>query len=706
MKKKLLIVGGISVSALILFVIIYFLPNQTDSGKSTQYPSIPDGYKTKISEFNGLKYETYYDILNQDTSEIVLNWLKSENEFTHSYLQSLPNYDNVNQTILRYSNFRRFEYAKRDGGLYIFSEIDPRNNQYKVFYSNMDKYEPVEIFKTSNFYPQGNYYFKRATPSLDGKYLAILNQNEEQYKAEIIILNIDSSKNPAAKPIKLKASVNSGLCWSEKGLFYNSPDALDLDKNAVWFYNLSEGKGESELIYSNPKLPQHHKYPYFSYDRKHFIINSYLESEGSEVCYSEYSATGVFKFKILIPQTKFYFKFVEKVGNSLIFLTNENAPNKKLVKIDITQSPYTPIELIAEDSMTLQRVTFNQGRFVALYFDDLFGRVKLYDSTGAFIEKGELPEQSFITGFRGKAKDSDLLFISSTLNKPNEIMKFDALRNRFSSLEKPRTNFNPNNYVINNIYHKTPDNHTLNIVITHQRDINMDGTNPLFLWVNSIENLNSIPGFGYGKIDFMERGGVFVVVNLFRNVEPGKMDFKEIMRLIENSSSNLNSVFKYLIDNKITNNEKIAAGSSGLGALVLANLVIKQPELLRCLFLIDGLFDLTSLINKTENTQNIRNLFGEPADTSEFRMCLNNSPIYKLSGLNSFPATYIEHRFYNNLIPAANSCKMAILLQKNKEIKEPVLLSVNNLNSNLTLDQDVTLRARRWSFVEHHLKMQ
>jgi prolyl oligopeptidase PreP (S9A serine peptidase family) len=112
------------------------------------------------------------------------------------------------------------------------------------------------------------------------------------------------------------------------------------------------------------------------------------------------------------------------------------------------------------------------------------------------------------------------------------------------------------------------------------------------------------------------------------------------------------------------------------------------------------------LINKTENTQNIRNLFGEPADTSEFRMCLNNSPIYKLSGLNSFPATYIEHRFYNNLIPAANSCKMAILLQKNKEIKEPVLLSVNNLNSNLTLDQDVTLRARRWSFVEHHLKMQ
>lgn len=705
MKKKLLIVGGISISVVILFVIIYFLPNKADSGKRTQYPFIPDGYKTKTSEFNGLKYETHYDILNQDTSDIVLNWIKSENEFTYNYIQNLSNYDNVNQAILRYSNFRRFEYAKRDGELYIYSEVDPRNNQYKVFYSNVAQYQPVEIFKTTDYYPQGNYNFKRATPSIDGKLIAILNQNEEQNKAEIIILNIESTKNQKAIPVKLKASVNSGLCWSEKGLYYNSPDSNDSDKNAVWFYDLSGGDGISKFIYSNPKLSQYNKYPYFSYDRKYFIVNCYLEGEGSEVYYSEYSTTGDFKFKTLIPQTKSYFRFVEKIGNSIFFLTNEDAPNKKLIKFDITQSPSKPIDVITEDSISLQRVTYNQGRFVALYFDDLYGVVKLYDSTGVFIEKGEIPSESILTGFRGKARDSDLLFISSTVNTPNEIMKFDAVKNRFSSLEKPRMNFNPNNYVVNYFNIKTQENRSLKVMITHKRDLTMDGTNPVFLWNYSVENMNSIPGFGYGKVDFLERGGVFVSVNVLQGIELKKLNFKDEMQSIHNASVDLYLVFKHLIDNKITNSDKISAGSSGLGALILANTATEHSDLLQCLFFIDGLFDLTSLIDKTESTQNIRNLFGEPADTSEFRMCLNNSPIYRISGLTSFPATYIEHRFYDKLIPANNSFRMAALLQKNENIVEPVLMSINN-STTLTLEQDVTLRARRWSFLEHHLKMQ
>lgn len=705
MKKKVLIISIASVSIAIVFLAVYLQSNKSDSHQAFQYPKVPESYEKKASESFGLKYEKYYEILNSDTSDFVLNWVKSQNEFTYNFIQNLPNYDNINQAIRRYSNFRRFEYAKRDGGLYVFSEEDPRNNQHKVFYSKVTHYEPIEIFNTNEFYPQSNFTFKRAAPSLNSKYLAILSQNEEINKAEIVVIDLESA-NGKLKPLRIKAAVNSGLCWNDLGLFYNSPDSAGADKNAVWFLNIFENANASKLIYSNSAISTYQKYPNISQDKKYFLVNSYLEGEGSDICYSEISSGDEMKFKSIVSQSKYIYRFIEKVGNSMYFLTNENAPNKKVVRFDLSSNASKFIVAIPEDSLLLQRVAYNQGRFIALYSDNFFGVVKLFDSTGTFIEKGEIPSESIITGLRGKSKDSDLLFISSTVNTPNEIMKFDALKNRYTSLEKPRTNFNPNNYLVNNISLKVSGNRRLKVILTHKRDLTMDGTNPVFLWSNSIENLTSIPGFGYGKINFMERGGVYVVTNIMQGYDFKKSNFKNLMEFVKSASSDLATVIKYLINNKFTNSDKISAGSTGLGALILANTAIENPNLIKCLFFIDGLFDLTILKNKNEVNKQLISLLGQPNDSTEFRMCLNNSPIYKLTKAEAFPASYIEHVFYNKLIPPINSFRLAAMLQNKAHFKTPFLLSVNNITSSLPLDQDITLRSRRWSFVEHHLKMQ
>src|SRR5262249_13421145 len=147
-----------------------------------------------------------------------------------------------------------------------------------------------------------------------------------------------------------------------------------------------------------------------------------------------YSANGIWykdltssqgHFIPLFTDFKNSYEILDVQDNQLLVLTNADAPNKRLLLVDITQPSQDHWkELIPEKKELLEWAQAAGGKLFISYLKDAASQLCQYDMQGNFEKVIPIPAFNTINGFEGNKEDDTLFYSVVSFTCPTVIYKY------------------------------------------------------------------------------------------------------------------------------------------------------------------------------------------------------------------------------------------------------------------------------------------
>ena len=123
----------------------------------------------------------------------------------------------------------------------------------------------------------------------------------------------------------------------------------------------------------------------------------------------------------------------------------------------------------------------------------------------------------------------------------------------------PEIDFNSTDYISNQVFYESKDGTKVPMIITHKKEVELNGKNPTILYGYGGFNISLNPGFSIANAVWMEQGGIYAVPNLRGGGEYGKKwhDAGTQMKK-QNVFDDFIAAAEYLIEKNYTSSEYLA----------------------------------------------------------------------------------------------------------------------------------------------------
>ena len=122
------------------------------------------------------------------------------------------------------------------------------------------------------------------------------------------------------------------------------------------------------------------------------------------------------------------YSFVGNDGPVLFFMTDQDAPRRRLIAIDLGKPERTNWrELVAQADETLMEAEFVGNLFVVTYLKDVLPLVKIYTADGRFVRNVDFHGIGSVGGFHGKRTDTETFYSFASFATPPSIYRYDLI---------------------------------------------------------------------------------------------------------------------------------------------------------------------------------------------------------------------------------------------------------------------------------------
>ena len=382
-------------------------------------------------------------------------------------------------------------------------------------------------------------------------------------------------------------------------------------------------------------------------------------------------------FEVILNHTDSDTYVMENEGSKLYLATNLNAPNKKIVTVDASNpSPENWVDFIPETEHVLSPSS-GGGYFFAEYMVDAVSKVKQYNYEGEIIYDVELPGIGSVGGFRGKKEDSVLYYSFSNYKTPSTIYSYNPSDGKSIIYKKPDVDFNPENYVSNQVFYTSKDSTKVPMIITHKKGLKLNGKNPTILYGYGGFNISLTPSFSIANAVWMEQGGIYAVPNLRGGGEYGKKWHKAGTKMQkQNVFDDFIAAAEFLIENKYTSSEFLAVRGGSNGGLLVGAIMTQRPKLMKVALPAVGVLDMLRYHTFTAGAGWAYD-YGTSEDSKEmFEYLLGYSPVHNVKEGVEYPATLVTTGDHDDRVVPAHSFKFAAELQEKQSGNNPTLIRI------------------------------
>ena len=269
-------------------------------------------------------------------------------------------------------------------------------------------------------------------------------------------------------------------------------------------------------------------------------------------------------------------------GTRLIIQTNLNAPNNRLVEVDFAKpTPDNWKDLIPETESVLSTST-GGGKIFAEYLDDVKTVVKQYDMLGKLEREIELPGIGTAGGFGGKAYEQFDYYTFTSFTFPPTIYKYDIATGKSTVYERPKVDFNPEDYETKQVFYNSKDGTKVPMFITHKKGIELNGKNPTMLYGYGGFSVSLQPSFSTARIVWLENGGIYAQPNLRGGGEYGEQWHLAGTKMNkQNVFDDFIAAAEYLINEKYTSSDYLAISGGSNGGLLVGATMTQRPDLMK-----------------------------------------------------------------------------------------------------------------------------
>lgn len=704
------------IAPLLFLVLLTATTTTAQNMRSADYPTIPVTYPDTRTDdtqddYFGTVVADEYRWLEDDNSPETKDWVKAENEATFGYLEQIPFRQKIEERLTELIDYPRASSPFKVGDYYFYSRNDGLQNQAVIYYKKGMDGEEMIFIDPNAINEEGTTSINLLGADKDNRYMAYSRSDAGSDWQKIYVREIATNEElgDALDWIKF-----SGAGWYGDGFFYSrypapaEGEALKGNNlmHSVYYHRLGEPQSKDRLVYEDVENPAYYHYGGTTEDEDYFIMYAAPGTDGFATYYLPLSGDGELPAEIepvaLFPDTDDKSQVIHTEGNDFWVLTDINAPNYRLVKIDIEQPDRTNwTEVIPEAENLLQSVSTGGGYLFANYLEkatDRFYRMSYEGDNKTLIE---LPGVGSAGGFGGKEDQKQLFYVYTSFTYPPTIFEYDVDANESKPFFKPELKFDPEDYEEKQVTYISKDGTEVTMFLVHKKGLELDGQNPTYLYGYGGFNISLSPSFSAMRLPLLENGGVFAMANLRGGGEYGESWHQAgMLKNKQNVFDDFIAAAEYLIEEGYTSKEKLGIAGGSNGGLLVGAAMTQRPDLFAVAFPAVGVMDMLRYHKFTVGKGWIPE-YGSSEDSIMFPVLYGYSPLHNLKEGTEYPATMITTADHDDRVVPAHSFKYAAKLQATHEGDEPVLIRIETdagHGAGKPISKAIEEQADMWSF--------
>lgn len=678
--------------------------------------SYPDTKRLDVTDnYHGTEVADPYRWLEDDVRENpeVAEWVKAQNAVTNEYLNSMPERKQIEHRMTELWDYAKVGMPTKKGDRYFLRMNSGLQNQYPVYMAESLDAEPKLVMDPNTWSEDGTVALADTNYSPSGKYIAYGIQESGSDWRTGKILDVDTGKILDDTILGTKYGFSADWLEDESGFFYNrfpipegGADFQSLNHfSKVYFHKLGTDQSEDILVFENANEPEWGFSAQLTDDNRYLLIYTRKGTDAnSRIDYIDLSKPG-FASTNLIDNFDSSWGMVHSDGSKLYFATTNEAPLRRVVMIDLenpTEEEW--VEVIPEQELNLDGISFVGGKFIAQYMKDVLPEVRLFNLDGSQSGTVEMPGIGAASGFGGSADSTETFYSFSSYTNPGSIYRYDVSTGESTLWKQPDLAYNPDDFESRQVFYPSKDGTMIPMIISHKKGLELNGQNPTLIYGYGGFNISLQPRFSVANLTWMDMGGVYAVCNLRGGGEYGEKWHKAGTKLNkQNVFDDFIAGAEYLINEKYTSPEHLASYGRSNGGLLIGATVNQRPDLFAAALPTVGVMDMLRFNQFTAGRYWVDD-YGSSANADEFEVLYNYSP-YHNTGDKNYPAILVNTADTDDRVVPGHSFKYIAAVQHDYKGDNPVLIRIESKaghGSGKPTHKIIEEYSDMWAFIAKH----
>jgi prolyl oligopeptidase len=664
-----------------LILIMAVIPTIASFGQDKnpiEYPETKKGETVDV--YFGAKVDDPYRWLEDDRSAETAAWVEAQNKVTYGYLEQIPFRNELKSRLEKLWNYEKIGAPFIEGDFTYYYKNDGLQNQ-SVLYRKDNVGKATVFLDPNTFSKDGTTSLGGVDFSRDGSKVAYAISEGGSDWRKVILMDALTNKVMEDTIIDVKFS---GLSWrGNEGFYYSSYDkpkgselSAKTDQHKLYFHKMGTSQKEDKVIFG---ADQKRRYVGGSVteDNHYLVITASTSTSGNELFIKDLTKPDS-PIVTIVDNFNSDNYVMDNEGSKLFIVTDLNAPNKRIVTVDISNPKAENWKDFIPETENVLSPSTSSGFIFANYMIDAVSAIKQYDYSGKLIRDIELPGLGTASGFSGKKKDKIVYYSFTNYTTPGTIYSFEPKSGESAVYEKPKVDFKSEEYESKQIFYTSKDGTRIPMIITHKKGLKLDGKNPTMLYGYGGFNISLTPSFSISNAVWMENGGVFAVPNLRGGGEYGKRwhDAGTKMQK-QNVFDDFIAAAEYLIAQKYTSSDFLAVRGGSNGGLLVGAAMTQRPELIKVALPAVGVMDMLRYHTFTSGAGWAYD-YGTAQDSQAmFKYIKGYSPVHNVKAGTQYPATMVTTGDHDDRVVPAHSFKFAAELQDKQTGNNPTLIRID-----------------------------
>ena len=670
-----------------IFFIFCFLFFISSNGIS-QKISYPKADKIPYTTFiHGDTLRDNYFWLRDKYSAEVVNYLYANNGYANEVMKS----SSVLQKVL-YDEFRgrtreNFKSRPVKNKNYYYYTSYVQDMDYPFLWRKKDSLNaPSQLVMDLNKLAKEFVYFNIETYSVspDQSMVAYGVDTKGNHVQQIFIKNIDRDSLLTNEQIPEALEV----FWSNdnKTIYYTVPEPKTLRPYRVYKHSFGTSAKTDELIFE--ELDKTFEVGMARSSSKNYLFINSRKTKSDEIWFLNANKPDE-KPKLFCKRKQgLTYDLNHFEGNEFYLLTNYQAKNNQLMKAPVAESspdtwqPVIPAKenrmidnyVLVKDFMIWQETeNANSDIFIQDRRTANAGHTLLFpgsnSSVGFSIEDYDFEKTRYV----------DYSFVNMV--KPLEITRLDLYTNEKSILDRDSLNvpYDSDKYESKRLFAPSHDGVLVPMTIAFKKGIVLNGNNPVLIEGYGSYGVSSFPAFNPNDISYMNRGFIIVQTHVRGGKELGEMWYETgKMSNKKNTFLDFIACAEYLVKEKYTHPDLIAATGGSAGGLLMGAVLNMRPDLFKCVVpqvpfvdVINTMLDETLPLTMSEFEE-----WGNPKIKKEFDYMKSYSPYDNVKAQN-YPDILLTAGYNDSQVGYWEPAKFAAKLREMKTDTSLLLLKTN-----------------------------
>ncbi len=647
-------------------------------------------------EYFGIKISDPYRYMENLKDSAVLNWIKTNSDYSRSVLNSITGRQKLLDKMKEYDG-RRSSYVSdlviTENNKYFYLRRTPEDETGKLYYRNGLTGEETLLYdpETHSADTIMKFAISALSPSIDGSKVAFAIAPNGSERSEIMIMKVEIRQ---LYPEVIDRCNFAHISWLPDGesFIFNkvqSTDVHDINRamdSKAYVHIVGSDPSTDKEILSRENYPElgisPEEIPIVFYDKDSKYIYGVLMTVDRRlnmvyVSYKDLRNEHVPWIRLFKPDDEVY-DFLTTDMDIYVY-TPKGAPYFSILKIPINNPDLRKAEIFIPENpkgkITSYGIT-RDGFYYCLTENGVSARVFFLPNGEKTVNELELPFPSGSSVITTKGYNFSDAWISLTgWTAPNQRFRYSPKNDEFTPENLSTLPEYPEyaDMKVEELMIPSHDDTMVPLSLIYKSDLVKDGNNPVFLLGYGSYGISMDPFFSPNYLLWTYEGGILAVPHVRGGGELGDKWHKGGFKSTKpNTWKDLIACAEYLVKESYTSPQKIAINGASAGGVLVGRALTERPDIFAAAIPEVGCLNLLRSEESPNGPANIPE-FGTIKDSLECMALIEMDSYQHVSNGVKYPATLVTAGMNDPRVIAWEPAKFAARLQAANVSNKPIL---------------------------------